>query len=238
MEQQDRPAKLTAESLLSVKSFSELDHEARGAIAARCSAHRYDTGQSVVSHNDESTDVFFIVSGQVRVTHYSSGGKEVTFRDLGAGESFGELSAVDGRKRSAHVVTLENSFIGSMSSREFWQILQDYPGFAESTMRRLSELVRLLSDRVIEFSTLGVKNRIHAELLRLARENMVDAHSAEVEPIPTHAEIANRVSTHREAVTRELNALAHKGLIERRKKSLLIHDVEQLSRMVRDVTGE
>ena len=45
-------------------------------------------------------------------------------------------------------------------------------------MRELTRLVRSLSERVVEFSTLGVKNRIHAELLRLAREHMRDGNTA------------------------------------------------------------
>ena len=91
---------------------------------------------------------------------------------------------------------------------------------------------------VVEFSTLGVNNRIHAELLRLAREHTQDDNQAEISPVPKHLEMANRVSTHREAVTRELNNLEQNGLIERSKGVLRVKDVSQLERMVRDVIGE
>jgi predicted transcriptional regulator len=57
-------------------------------------------------------------------------------------------------------------------------------------------------------------------------------------PAPTHAEIANRVGTHREAVTRELNRLLQIGIIERRRDSLLVKDVDRLAQMVHDATGE
>ena len=77
--------------------------------------------------------------------------------------------------------------------------------------------IRALTTRVYEFSTLAVKNRIQAELLRLARLASGDGKRARVAPAPTHSEIASRVATHREAVTRELNRLARLGLIERDK---------------------
>lgn len=105
-------------------------------------------------------------------------------------------------------------------------------------LKGLAYLVRRLSDRVVEFSTLGVNNRIHAEVLRLAREHMLDDNHAEIRPAPKHLEMANRVSTHREAVTRELNNLAQLGLLERSKGVLQVKDVSQLERMVRDVIGE
>jgi predicted transcriptional regulator len=57
-------------------------------------------------------------------------------------------------------------------------------------------------------------------------------------PAPTHVEIASRVSTHREAVTRELNRLSRIGIIERRGGTLMVKDVTRLAEMVHDATGE
>src|SRR3546814_9719428 len=48
------------------------------------------------------------------------------------------------------------------------------------------------------FRSLAVKNRIHSELLRLAREGEHEGKSARISPAPTHADIASRISTHRE----------------------------------------
>jgi DNA-binding GntR family transcriptional regulator len=57
-------------------------------------------------------------------------------------------------------------------------------------------------------------------------------------PAPTHAELASRVSTHREAVTRGLGELARAGIIEKRGGTLVIRDVETLAAMVNDVLSE
>jgi hypothetical protein len=87
-----------------------------------------------------------------------------------------------------------------------------------ATLRRLTRIIRSHQQRVVEFSTLPVRSRIHTELLRLARLSPPgpDRTSAVVSPAPTHAEIASRISTHREAVTRELNELARAKLVENR----------------------
>lgn len=208
------------------------------ALGRRCTWRRYHADQQIVGHADETNDVFFIVEGQVRVIVYSVSGKAVNYRDLGRGQTFGELSAIDGQPRSANVVALTESLIATMPAATFWEVLGNHPAVAAATLRRLTHLVRSLSDRIFEFSTLAVKNRIHAELLRLARERSSGDHTAVLSPAPTHAEIAARISTHREAVTRELNELSRAGLIERRQGSLIIRDVGRLARMVSEVTSE
>jgi CRP/FNR family cyclic AMP-dependent transcriptional regulator len=103
-----------------------------------------------------------------------------------------------------------------MSAELFWTVLRGHPDFAGPMLEKLTSQARLLSDRVVEFSTLGVKNRIHAELLHLAREQEPSNNRADISPVPTHADIASRVSTRQEAVTRELNGVIQSGLLENR----------------------
>ena len=235
MERGYEQAPLSGVSLAGVELFSGLDPAVRQEVASRCHGRRYEPHSQIVAPDEQSSDVFFIVSGSVRVTYYSAGGKEVNFRGQHAGQMFGEIAAIDGLGRSAVVVALNETLLASMSQEHFLSTVADYPEVAVSCLRHLSYLVRRLTERVIEFSTLGVRNRIHAELLRLATEESDAGPTAKLNPAPKHAEIASRVSTHREAVTRELNELARSGLVERSDNALTIHDVAELRRMVEDV---
>ena len=222
-------------ALTAFEVFRTLPPEAIEALSKRCQWHRYSSNQLIVGQDDETKDVFFIVRGKVRVTVYAASGKEVSFRDLGAGQMFGELSAIDGRRRSATVMAVQEALTARMPPNVFWKAIEHYPQVAAAVMRHLVSLVRALSGRVFEFSTLAVKNRIHAELLRLAREaNEANKGAVLISPAPTHAEIASRISTHREAVTRELNELVRTGLIERRSGGLIIRDIDRLARLAAD----
>jgi hypothetical protein len=91
-----------------------------------------------------------------------------------------------------------------------------------------------LLGRIIEFRTLPVRGRVHAELLRLAR--IAAPHLghciATIAPAPTHAAIASRIDTHREAVTREFNELSRMGLIKRNGRELVIRDIAALAELV------
>jgi len=205
------------------------------ALADLCTCREFAKDREVVSQDSPGNDVYFVARGRVRVTIFAAGGQEVAFRDLGAGKSFGELSAIDGAARSASVVALEPSWIATLSRERFWSVLREHPSVTEQLLRQLASLVRNLTERVVDYSTLGVRNRIQAELVRMAREAGVADNKATLAPLPRHADIASRVSTNREAVARELAELTRKGLLEKRKGGLTIVDVARLAAMVDEV---
>ena len=182
-------------------------------LARECTWRNYAAGMQIISRESDDRDLYLIVSGRVRVTTYSAAGRQVTFRDLGSGEFFGDLAAIDGLPRSADIVALESTLLAAMSPPLFWRLLHEEPTVAERMLRRLAALVRRLSDRVIALSTHSVQHRIIAELLRLAREAGIKANTARIDPAPKHADLASQVSTYREQVTRELSALVKAGVL-------------------------
>jgi predicted transcriptional regulator len=104
--------------------------------------------------------------------------------------------------------------------------------------RHVTADVRRLSERVYEFSTLAVQNRIHAELLRLASQTDRSKVAVVLSPAPSLSDIADRISTHREAVSRELSRLSAIGLLRREAGNLWIEDVPKLREFVTDAKGE
>jgi CRP-like cAMP-binding protein len=82
-----------------------------------------------------------------------------------------------------------------------------------------------------------VQNRIHGELLRLARQAGISDNRAILDPAPRHADIASQVSTYREQVTRELSALAKTGLLHKDQRRLVVRDVRALEALVYQVRG-
>lgn len=221
--------------LRSIELLEGLPVATLDALARQCAWRNYPADRQIISRDANDRDVYLVVSGRVRVTTYSVGGRQVTFRDHVAGEFFGDVAAIDGMPRSADVVALDNTLLASMPPAVFWRLLSDEPTVAERVLKRLAGLVRRLSERVIDLSTLGVQNRIHAELLRLAREAGVTRNTARIDPAPKHADIAGQVSTYREQVTRELSALVKAGVLERSRRALIVRDVARLDRMVEEV---
>lgn len=223
-------------SLDGIEILRDLAPEDRRRLALRCLWADHPPESLIVGHRDESRQVYFLVRGKARAILHSPAGRDVTFRDLQEGEMFGEFAAIDGEPRSASVEALQRCLVAVMPPELFWQMLREHPEVTAALLKRLTRQVRAMSERIYEFATLAVKNRIHAELLRLAAGGTRPDGSAVISPPPTHAEIASRIATHREAVSRELAQLAHEGLVERRRGALVIRDLARLRRMVAAVS--
>lgn len=192
----------------------------------------YQPDVEIIVYKEVSSDIYFLGKGHARATMYSRSGREVSYQDLYGGDVFGELSAIDELPRSAHVVTVEPSSIGALPRREFMKLFHAYHQVSDAVLLRLVSIIRDLSDRVYQYGALDVKDRVRKEILHLALQNMTGPNSAVIEPMPKHVEIANRVNTHREAVTRELNTLSKMGLIHQEKRVLTIDDIEKLSELL------
>ena len=218
--------------LARIDFFAGLDEKSLRALAERIHVRRIDTGQSLCRYKDESRDVFMILDGMAKATIFSPNGREVAFRDLRAGDSFGELAAIDPMPRSANVITQRPSLVAIMSAAEFLDFMRHHPRVSENIMRKLARWVRSLSERVYEFNA-PVAVRICSEVMRLARESMISDNIARLRPAPKHAEVAARVNTHREAVTRTFGDLKKAGIIKRQRGELLVTDVAGLARFLR-----
>ena len=201
-------------------------------LSRECAWYRYDKGAEIISQHETDRDVYFIASGAVRVRTYSAAGRQVRFRDLQAGAIVGDIAAIDGGPRSTDVTALVESVLAGLPAVAFMRLLREQPVVHESYLRHLAGLVRLLTVRVTELSTLSVPHRIQAELLRLARHSGSIGNEALIDPAPTHLQIADQVSTTREQVTRELSALSRRGLLQKKRGSLVVTDLCELERLV------
>lgn len=225
-------------SLAQVELFRGLSASALESAKAHCRLRRFAASQEIFGQQSDDRDVFFVIQGRVRVTIFASSGREVAFRELEPGGAFGEVSAIDGLERSASVVALEDCALAVMSADQFRALLRERPELAERVLRNFARLIRSLTDRVVEFSTLAVQNRVQAELVRMARAAGVEKNQALLTPVPRHADIASRVATNREAVARELNRLAREGIVERRPKALAVLDFRRLVAVVQGAEDE
>lgn len=231
-------AENAAESLSNIELLSDLNAAEWDDIKRACNFKRYSAHEQIIDRQSENTDIFFIVEGNVRVVNYSLSGREITLDDLSAGGYFGELAAIDSQPRSASVMAFTDSLIASLPQEWFLALLEHRPKVALKVMKALAKIIRTSTDRIMDLSTLAANNRVHADLLRLARASMDGGNVANISPIPNHSDIASRASTTRETVARVFSDLAREGLVERQKDTLVVHDVEQLSEMVEVVRGE
>jgi CRP/FNR family transcriptional regulator, cyclic AMP receptor protein len=168
------------------------------------------------------------LSGTIRSTSYTSAGREVIFNEVDAGEIFGEFSAVDGLPRSSSCVAITDCRVARMTREKFLKMLEGNGKIAVRLIELLVAKNRSMSERVFEVSALAVRERVRRELLRLAKDGEAFRNGIVIRPAPTHYEIAARIGSHREAVTREFNRLEAEGIVEVRRRQLRIIDIKRL----------
>lgn len=224
----------TRGSLHGTALFAGLHRIVVDEIGANCAWQTVAKGREVFGAGVASADVFFIVSGLLRVTTFSAMGREVSFRDLGAGATIGTVAAIDGQPRSASVVAIEPTTIAILSRERFLNLLAAHPALALAVMKDFAGLIRELTIRVVSTTTATIPIRVRRELLSLARAEGIVGNRSTISRPPTHADLATRVGATREAVTRELNKLIRDGLLSKAGKAFVIQDVDRLEQMAQD----
>jgi len=155
-------------SLAGVELLSELSSDSLASLEKRVRFRRYAAKELIFDLESGGTEVYFIVAGKVQVVNYSPSGREISFAQVPAGGYIGELSAIDGRPRSATIVAVEDTTLASISADAFKSMLLDYPHVAIDVLQRLSAMVRAGDERIMDLTTLSAINRVHTEILRMS----------------------------------------------------------------------
>ena len=152
--------------LRNVKMLQGLSQERLEILAAQCAWRTVEPGKVIVARNSHDRDVHFVVSGHVRVTSFSAGGRQVTFRDEEPGEMFGDLAAIDGQPRSADVLALDGVLVASLSPEHFRTLIAEeelaipdmtgkiftYTSPVMRTLRTMRVYIVLYKNTIIEVS--------------------------------------------------------------------------------------
>ena len=220
------------ESLERVGLLRSLVANDRVSFERRCIWRHAHAKEWLLEQNDVGTDIYFLTSGMVRVLITPSPDREVILGDIEAGGDFGEMAAIDGQPRSAGILAITDATIAAMPATVFREIIHKYPDVSEQLLLQLVARIRKLDQRVHEFSSMHVKHRIFAELLRRSRPDPSNERQAIVSPPPVHADIAAHVSTRREMVAREMKALERSGLMLKRRGAFVLTNVPELMQML------
>ncbi|MFO1083228.1 MAG: Crp/Fnr family transcriptional regulator [Reyranellaceae bacterium] len=218
-----------APALRLIALFDDLSDGELALVAEACTVRTYPRHAHIVNEQEHTTDIFFILSGTVRFSSYTANGREVIFDEIAAGGLFGEFSAIDRRPRSSNVTALSDCTVARLSSEQFRAVLLGDARVATRLAELLVAKIRQMSERVFEVSALAVRERVRRELLRLAASGTRFGNSVVIRPAPTHYDIAARIGSHREAVTREFMHLEHERLIEVRRRQIRIVDIDRLA---------
>ena len=204
--------------LATVPLFNGLDRTELEKFAEVTREKSYPKGSVILFEDDPGDSLFVVREGRVKVVLIGEDGREVILGVLGVGEYFGELSLIDDRPRSAHVIAMEDSNLLVLRREDFRKRVESSPSVAWSLLTELSRRLRRADDKIGGLVLLDVPGRIARLLLDLAEESGTNA----IEKTLTHQTIAQMIGASRETVSRAMKDFQDAGWItvERRRIAL------------------
>lgn len=201
--------------------FSELSDEELSSLANLTQTRTFLKNSLILCEGDSSNAMYIIQKGKVNITVTNEDGKEMILSTLQAGDNFGELSLLDEAPRSANAVALEKCELIVLHKAEFIQLLKQNSEIALAIMRYLCERVRFLTNLAQGLALLDVYGRLVKLLQSLAEP---DQEGKLVVTMPlTHKDIAMRVGSSREMISRILSELEKGQYISCANKHITIN---------------
>ena len=220
-----------------VKLLGSLDAEIRAALEGKCAWRRYRLGERVFERGTDAREVLFVIEGAVNIVSFAAIGSELIFATAGAGETIGELAAIDGQPRSASVTSIEKTDLAMMPPDVFTDLIRSRGEVSFLLLQRMAKTVRASGLRIMELSTLQAAQRVYSELLRMAEPEPAVPGLWVIRPLPPMHEIASMTSTTRETVNRAISQLYPVGLLKRKGRNLYLMDKARLEEVVQTLAA-
>ena len=221
---------MSASQVLLSSSFDIKDIFLTNTSYLSSAPKRYKRGAPIYLQEEEANKIFYLAKGKIKISTYSSTGKEMTKRFVNEGEIFGELALLGGEKHSDFAFAFENAVVYSITIKELKQKMQQSPSLSMFMVNKLGSILIKTEKRIEALVFQSSRDRIINFLKSLASEKGIRVgYEILVRDWLTHQEIANLTATSRQTVTTILNELRSANLIYFTRSKLLIRDLAKLA---------
>ena len=217
------------------EGFDISDFERAGV---RVAERRFKPKDTIFTPGDPDDQLYFLISGTIRLYKMYGDYKEATTALLKEGGVFGKLSLVEGRWQDVFAEAVSEVEVASVQKSALETVLKRQPEFAMKLFASLSERLRQ-SDEVIE-SLLHreVSTRLATLLLHLSdRFGEAEDSGVLLNVRLTHQDLANMIASTREAVSKVMSELQREGFIEVQSHKVVIRNRQALSEYASGPTG-
>ncbi len=205
--------------LKAIPFLSDLPDDILFDLASHAKKKTFPKHAIIISEGDDTSSLYILLSGKVRVFSSDIDGKEVTLLVQTPVSYFGELALLSNEPRSASVITQETSRCAMISRADFKHWLSNHPDVAFGLIQDLASTVRRLTDKVKQLALLNVYERTIQALQEMAAE---EEGVLVIRNRPTQQELANVVGSSREMINKIMKELTKGGYIVIEGKTLRI----------------
>lgn len=210
---------------------TELTSDELSDFKSRARRRQFPRGSALFNEGERSDRVMGLEQGHVKISFFTDEGREIVLGVRGPGDVLGEFSALDGQPLSATVTAIEPVEALVISVDSFKSFIMSNPRVALVLLQSLSRKLRDADEKRVEFGALDTVGRVARRLLELS-ERFGEASDGGIRiSLPlSQQDLAGWTGSSREAVSKALQSLRARKLIETHRKGITIHDVEALQR--------
>jgi CRP-like cAMP-binding protein len=191
-----------------------------------------ETGQ-IIYHQGEPVDtVALITIGEAAGFSYSENGDETWVCQFREGQLVGTLAALSSDVLIYEIQALTDVTLIRIPLSDFNHRLETDPQFSRFVIDDLAARLNVSQCDLVKMHTLSVKGRICSELLHMAETVGVDLDHMVIRPSPVFVDLARRLNSTRETVSRTISNLREIGIIKREPGALIITSPDRLRHVI------
>ena len=206
----------------------DCSEELADQIKLRGRLRHYGARLTIVNRGDRISTLYVVIDGRAHALVYSIEGQAVLLHEYRSGDLFGVMSSPYAATHDADVVAIEevNAFL--LDGVVLALLAEQHACIGLALLKFMVERLQQTASRMYEHAALSAVGRVHAELLRQARESG----DMTIRPSPVLSDVALRVSTTRETASRAVNALERRGIIHRDAEALVVVAPRRLEELI------
>jgi len=211
-----------------VPFFKGLKDEEIVQVIKIADSRRYRKGEIIFRKEDLGNSFFIVKEGKVKIFTSIGGDKKKTFAFLKRGDSFGEMSLLGGRVRSASAQAAEETELYVISKKNFKRLIMANPDFTLKLMQTLADRLTRADREIASMLFHNILGRLAEAVLELAKGKRA---GSQAKVAIDQSELAQYLGTTRVPVCRAINVLKRDGVIDYRRGEIIILNSARLRSM-------
>ena len=209
--------------------FQNLQAETLAELAERAVEHKLSQGQILFTANEPSDGLYIVLSGSVRAFRVNLDGREQTIHLERDGGKLAEVAVFDGGPYPSTTIAEEDSEVLFLGREDVRRFMLQHPEAALTALEIIAKKLRMVASMVEQLALMDVGQRLATLLLEEARRSTPELKDGISFSLPlSHSQIAARLGSVREVVTRGLQKLTQHGVIEARGHRIVVLSVKEL----------
>jgi CRP/FNR family transcriptional regulator, cyclic AMP receptor protein len=213
--------------------FGDVPEDVRRALMGAMPTINLRKGQRLFERGDPGGTMYLVKSGRIEISVVTESGRKISLNIIGPGESFGEISLIDGRDRTASAVAVEAAVLKPITRAAYFAAIEKCPQLAISLMETLCDRLRWVSDSVEEYALLALDRRLARRLLILYDHFATKDGAVTI----AQSDLADFAGATRESTNKILMQWKKARIIELKRRAVFVINKDALDRLAYNGAG-